>query len=76
MTELHLMADELMDVLHVWDSAGFNAAATPARALGTVLKAGGVIAGVRKSYQSSTFRHLAAHASQTLGTAKLPDLRP
>ena len=74
MSELHLAADELMDALNVWDSAGFNAAATPARPLGAFLKTGGVIAGVRKSFQSTTFRHLAAHADQTLGAAKLPGL--
>ena len=74
MSELHLAADELMDALNVWDSAGFNAAATPARPLGAFRKTGGVIAGVRKSFQSTTFRHLAAHADQTLGAAKLPGL--
>ena len=69
MSELHLAADELMDALHIWDSAGFNAAATPARPPGPFRKTGGVIAGVRKSFQSSTFRHLAAHADQMLGAA-------
>ena len=50
MSELHLAADELLDALQVWDSAGFNAAGTPARPLGTFLKTGGVVAGVRKNF--------------------------
>ena len=74
MAELHLAADELMEALHVFDSAGFHAAATPARPLGTFEKTGGVVAGVRRNFQSSTFRHLAAHSDQMLGAAKLPGL--
>ena len=76
MSELHVLADELMDALNVWDSAGFNAAATPSRPLGTFRKTGGVIAGVRKNFQSSTYRHLAAYPEQTLGSAKLQKLPP
>ena len=76
MSELHLAAGELMDALHVWDSAGFHAAGTPARPLGPYEKTGGVIAGIRKNYQSSTFRHLAAHEDQRLGAAKLSGLPP
>ena len=76
MTELHLLAEELKDMLHVWDAAGFNAAATPARPLGTFHKTGGVVAGIRKSYQTSTFRHLAAFPCQMIGAAKLQSLPP
>ena len=74
MSELHLAADELLDALKVRDSAGFNAAGTPARPLGTFLKTGGVVAGVRKNFQSSSFRHLAAYEDQMLGAVKLPGL--
>ena len=62
MSEMHLLAEDLNDVLHVWDTSGFNAAATPARPLGPFAKAGGVVAGFRKNMQSSTYRHLAAYA--------------
>ena len=76
MTELHLLAEELKDMLHVWDAAGFNAAATPARPLGNFHKTGGVVAGIRKSYQTSTFRHLAALPCQMIGAAELQSLPP